>query len=75
MNDNYVPINYENGHVEELDGVAFPSTTVSSSPIVPPSPILPLASTVQGASSTKKTSAIRGCKREDMMVVIDNVEF
>lgn len=44
-------------------------------PIVQPSTTFPPSTTLQGASSTKKISAIRGWKKEDTLVAIDDIDF
>ena len=63
VNVNNAPSNVvEDDHVAEAD-VAAPLATE------PPS------TTVQGATSTKKISAIRGWTKEEMLAAIDDIEF
>jgi hypothetical protein len=48
---------------------------VTAADVNTPSAIEPPSTTVQGASSTKKISAIRGWTKEQMLVAIDDIEF
>lgn len=43
--------------------------------VLPPSTIEPPSTTVQGESSRKKISVIRGWTKEDMLTAIDDIEF
>ena len=42
---------------------------------VPPSPTMPPSTIVQGASSSKKKTTIRGWTKQYMLGAIDDVEF
>lgn len=53
---------FENGHVVE-------------NPFFPPSTIEPLPTTIQGSSSMKKISSIRGWTKEHMLATIDDIKF
>jgi len=48
---------------------------VTTADVNTPSATEPPSTTVQGASSTKKISAIRGWTKEQMLVAIDDIEF
>ena len=58
-----------------------PSNVVENDPVArdddvrPPISTEPPSTTVQGASSTKKISEIRGWTKEDMLTAIDDIEF
>ena len=43
--------------------------------VVTPSVTEPSSTTVQGATSTKNISAIRGWTKEEMLAAIDDIEF
>ena len=42
---------------------------------VTPSLTEPLSTTIEGASSTKNISTIRGWKKEEILAAIDDIEF
>ena len=48
---------------------------VAEADVVAPSATEPPSTTVQGATSTKKISAIRGWTKEEMLAAIDDIEF
>ena len=57
-----------------------PSNVVEKDSVVadhpsPPSATEPPSTTIQGAISTKKISAIRGWTKQDMLAAIDDIEF
>ena len=65
---------------EDVNAPNSPSNVVEKDPVVadhpnPPSSIEPPSTTVQGTSSTKKISAIRGWKNQDMLATIDDINF
>ena len=62
------------------EDVNAPNNVVEKDPVVadhpcPPSSTKPPSTTVQGASSTKKISAIRGWKKQDILDAIYDIEF
>jgi len=63
VNDSNAPCNdIENAHEVE-------------NPTIHPSTTNPPSTTIQGASSMKKINAIRGWKKEDMLGLVDDIEF
>ena len=62
-------------NVTNAPGNVVDDEHVAEADVVAPSATKPPSTTVQGATSTKKISAIRGWTKEEMLAAIDDIEF
>jgi len=62
-------------NVNNAPGNVIEDDHVTEADVVTPSPKEPPSTIVQGKSSTKNISAIRGWKKEEVLVAIDDITF